>query len=111
MSITYTPKGTPVMKIGKFQLTLTSTSGGKEKWKWLTVSTGSNRDIVPFTLLGLKQKVVPLKLRYRMQKIFKKYVDKDGFIYKKDVEKLCNDLSIMDEDITNRMDDLLDLLL
>ena len=110
MSLTYTAKGTPVMKIGKFQLTLTSTDGSKDKWKWLTVSSEGNKDIVSFTLLGLKQRVVSLKLRNRMKKIFKKY-EKDGYIYKKDVVKLYNDLNIMDESITIRLDNILGLLL
>jgi len=106
----FTSKGTPVMKIGKFQLSLTSTDGNIEKWKWLSISNGKNKDIVPFTLLGLKQKVVPLKLRYKMQKVFEVYA-KEGYIYKKDIEKLYNDLRIMDESITTRIDDLMGLLL
>ena len=110
MSLTYTAKGTPVMKIGKFQLSLTSTDGSSDKWKWLSVSNGKNKDIAPLTLLGLKQKVVPLKTRYKMQKVLKKYI-KDGYIYKKDVDKLYNDLKIIYESITTRIDNLMDLLL
>jgi len=110
MSLTYTNKGTPVMKIGKFQITLTSTDGNKDKWKWISVSSNGKKDIAPLTLLGLKQKVVPLKMRYKMQKILKKYV-KDGFILKKDVEQLHNDLMIIDESIINRLDDMLEMLL
>jgi hypothetical protein len=110
MSLTYTSKGNPVMKIGKFQLSFTSTDNSKDKWKWVVVSTGNERDIAPLTLLGLKAKVVPAKLKNRMKKFFKKY-SKDGYIHKDSIDKLYKDLKIMDEGIVTRLDDMMDLLL
>jgi len=110
-SITYSSKGTPVMKLGEYQVSFINTDNkSMDKWKWVMISKGGLKDIVPINLEKLKTKIVPLKVRNRLKKVLSKY-GKDGFIHKNNLETIHSELqTILGESVIVRINNLLEML-
>jgi hypothetical protein len=110
MSIIYSSKGTPVMDFGTYKLVFTSTDKLNDRWKWISISKGTQKIIVPLTLDKLKTSIVPLKVRNRIKKALSKYI-KDGYIHKSDLDTIHSELqTVLGESVVTKIDNLMRLL-
>ena len=92
-SIEFSPKGNPVIRLGKYVISLVNT--GKKalnKWNWVSVTSEGGKDMVPISMKGLKKNVMPIKLKNKTKKVFNKY-EQEGYIDKTDLNSLYKDLS------------------
>ena len=96
----------PILTIRNHRLILTNIGKKQtDKWKWIFVTGESGkREVSKLDLKGLKVKVIPMKLRNKIARVLKKYIQGDGFIYKEDIEKIQNELSTIKEDVLDKID-------
>jgi len=92
--------------VGNHRLILTNMSKKfDDKWKWIFATGESGkRTMSALDLKGLKSKVIPMKQKNNIARILKKYIQSDGFIHKKDVENIQNELNNLKEDILDRIE-------
>ena len=70
------------------------------------LSSKPYRTIVPLSLKGIPQKMMPLKQRHVLIKILKKY-NKGGYFHREDIGALYKDLQLIESKVRERLELLL----
>jgi hypothetical protein len=70
------------------------------------ISAKPYKTIVPLTLKGIPQKMMPLKQRHVLIKILKKY-NKGGYFHREDIGALYKDLQLIESKVRERLELLL----
>ena len=88
--------------------------GREDRWDKIFISGGppdrlsakQPQTIVPLTLVGVPQKMMPLKQRHVLIKILKKY-NKGGYFHREDIGALYKDLQLIESKVRERLEMLL----
>jgi hypothetical protein len=85
----------------------------ENKWDKILITGPPDRSsakpyktIVPLSLKGIPQKMMPLKQRHVLIKILKKY-NKGGFFHREDIGALYKDLQLIESKVRERLELLL----
>jgi hypothetical protein len=86
----------------------------ENKWNKILITGGpperlaakNPQTIVPLTLKGVPQKMMPLKQRHVLIKILKKY-NKGGYFQREDIGALYKDLQLIESKVRERLELLL----
>ena len=70
------------------------------------ISAKPYKTVVPLTLVGVPQKMMPLKQRHVLIKILKKY-NKGGYFHREDIGALYKDLQLIESKVRERLELLL----